>query len=112
MSPGMLVVARGRAPRAALLVADTAALPVRDAAMDLTLAMHMLYHVPEPDRAVRELRRIPRPGRRLIVVLNGPGHLRELRDLIAEAWADRWCGRVSGSAWTRANCCCVPSSRQ
>ncbi|MGD0239492.1 MAG: methyltransferase domain-containing protein [Streptosporangiaceae bacterium] len=87
MSPGMLTAARSRAPRAALLVADAAALPVRDGAVGLTLAMHMLYHVPEPDRAVRELRRITRPGGRLIVGLNGADHLRELRGLIAEGLA-------------------------
>ena len=87
MSPGMLLAARDRAPRAALLVADAAALPVRDAAAGLTLAMHMLYHVPEPERAVRELRRITRPGGRVIVGLNGADHLRELRGLIAEALA-------------------------
>ena len=87
MSPGMLLAARRRAPRASLLVADAAALPVRDGAADLTLATHMLYHVPEPDRAIRELRRVTRPGGRLIVVLNGADHLRELRGLIAEAMA-------------------------
>jgi SAM-dependent methyltransferase len=87
MSPGMLLAARSRAPRASLLVADAAALPVRDGAVGLTLAMHMLYHVPEPERAVRELRRITRPGGWVIVVLNGTDHLRELRGLIAEAMA-------------------------
>jgi SAM-dependent methyltransferase len=85
MSPGMLLAAKGRAPRAALLVADAMALPVRDAAADLTLAMHMLYHVPEPERALRELRRITRPGGLVIVGLNGADHLRELRGLMAEA---------------------------
>jgi SAM-dependent methyltransferase len=87
MSPGMLAAARSGAPRARLMVADATALPVRDAAAGLTLAMHMLYHVPEPDRAVRELRRITRPGGRAIVGLNGADHLRELRGLIAEALA-------------------------
>ena len=87
MSPGMLRAAGGRAPQAGLLVADAMALPVRDAAAGLTLAMHMLYHVPEPQRAVRELRRITRPGGRLIVGLNGADHLRELRGLMAEALA-------------------------
>jgi SAM-dependent methyltransferase len=33
MSPGMLLAARSRAPRAGLLVADAAALPVRDGAL-------------------------------------------------------------------------------
>jgi SAM-dependent methyltransferase len=85
LSPGMLLAARGRAPEAGLLVADATALPFPDAAADLTLAMHMLYHVPEPDRAVRDLRRITRPGGRLIVALNGEDHLRELRDVVAAA---------------------------
>ena len=87
ISAGMLQAARRRTPRAALLVADAHALPVRDAAADLTLAMHMLYHVPEPDRAVRELRRITRPGGRLIVGLNCDDHLKELRDVVTAALA-------------------------
>ena len=87
LSPGMLQAARRRAPEAGLLTADATALPFADAAVDLTLATHMLYHVPEPDRAVRELRRITRPGGRLIVSLNGQDHLRELRDVVAAALA-------------------------
>ena len=85
LSPGMLMAAQGRAPGAALLVADATALPIPDAATDLTLAMHMLYHVPEPEHAVRELRRVTRPGGRVIVSLNGENHLRELRDVVAAA---------------------------
>lgn len=85
LSAGMLAAARGRAPRASLIAADAAALPLCDDASDLTLAMHMLYHLPEPAKAVRELRRITRPGGRVLVVLNGEGHLRELRDLITAA---------------------------
>ena len=87
ISPGMLHAARRRTRQAGLLVADATTLPVRDAAADITLAMHMLYHVPEPDRAVRELRRITRPGGRLVVGLNGSDHLRELRDVVAAAVA-------------------------
>jgi SAM-dependent methyltransferase len=87
LSPGMLHAAKGRAPEAALLVADATALPFPDGTADLTLAMHMLYHVPEPERAVRELRRITRPGGQVIVALNGEDHLRELRDLVAAALA-------------------------
>ena len=87
LSPGMLHAARRRAPQAGLMVADATALPFRDAAADVTLAMHMLYHVPAPESAVRELRRITRPGGRVIVALNGEDHLRELRDVIAAAIA-------------------------
>ena len=85
LSAGMLHAARGRAPRASLAAGDAAALPLRDDASGLTLAMHMLYHVPGPSAAVRELRRITRPGGQVLVVLNGEDHLRELRDLITAA---------------------------
>ncbi len=90
MSTGMLRAARQRAddagrPGLALLAADATALPLRDGAADLTFAMHMLYHVPEPRRAVAELRRVTRPGGRLIVGLNGEDHLQEMRDVITAA---------------------------
>jgi ubiquinone/menaquinone biosynthesis C-methylase UbiE len=83
LSAGMLAAARRRAPAAALTAADAAALPLRDHAVSLTLAAHMLYHVPDSRAAAGELRRITRPGGQVLVVLNGPGHLRELHDLIA-----------------------------
>lgn len=85
LSPGMLYAARHRAPEAGLVVADATALPFRDAAADVTLAMHMLYHVPAPEGAVCELRRITRPRGRVIVALNGGDHLGELRDVVAGA---------------------------
>jgi SAM-dependent methyltransferase len=84
---GMLTAARDRLPAAPKLPrfagADAAALPVRDAVADVTLATHMLYHVPEPARAVRELRRVTRPGGRVVIVLNGAGHLKQLRAVLA-----------------------------
>jgi SAM-dependent methyltransferase len=73
---------------AALVAGDAAALPLRDGSADLTLAMHMLYHVPDPAAAVRELRRVTRPRGRVVVGLNGADHLRELRALIAAAGGD------------------------
>lgn len=85
LSAGMLQAARSRAPGASLVAGDAAALPLRDNASGLTLAMHMLYHVPEPPAAVRELRRITQPGGQVLVMLNGEDHLRELRDLITTA---------------------------
>jgi SAM-dependent methyltransferase len=85
LSAGMLPAARSRAPYAILAAGDAAALPLRDGVSDLTLAAHMLYHLPQPAAAIRELRRITRPGGQVLVVLNGADHLRELRDLITTA---------------------------
>jgi ubiquinone/menaquinone biosynthesis C-methylase UbiE len=96
LSPGMLRAARQRAQQAGrpgrrgpdLVAADVAALPLRDSCADLTLAMGMLYHVPEPESALRELRRVTRPGGRLLVGLNGVDHHRELRAVIRAGLAD------------------------
>ncbi len=75
LSHGMLTAARTGAPGAGLLVGDAAALPLADDVADVTLAAHMLYHVPDRAAAAREFRRITRPGGQLVVVLNGADHL-------------------------------------
>jgi SAM-dependent methyltransferase len=82
LSPGMLAAAKAAAPGASLAVGDAAALPLADAVAHVTLAPHMLYHVPDPRAAVAELRRVTRRGGQLLVVLNGPDHLAELRELM------------------------------
>ena len=78
LSVGMLRAA-GAGPRVA---GDAAAIPLRTGSVDVALALHMLYHVPDPAAAVRELRRVTRPGGRVLVVLNGADHLRELHALL------------------------------
>jgi SAM-dependent methyltransferase len=86
ISPGMLATTRA-ASGAAPVSADAARLPLRDDSIDVTLAMHMLYHAPDPAAAVREFRRVTRPGGRVIVGLNGGDHLHQLRTIIATAVA-------------------------
>jgi ubiquinone/menaquinone biosynthesis C-methylase UbiE len=83
MSAGMLTAARRRAPGAGALCGDASRLPLADGCVDVALAPHMLYHVPDPLAAITELRRVTRPGGRVLVVLNGTDHLQELRDLVA-----------------------------
>ncbi len=85
LSPGMLAAARGQAPRASLIAADAAALPLHAETTHLTLAMHMLHHVPDALAVVRELRRITHRGGQVLVALRGEDHLREMRDAIATA---------------------------
>jgi SAM-dependent methyltransferase len=61
------------------------ALPARDAAFDVVLAVHMLYHVRDRAAAVRELRRVLAPGGRCVAVTNGARHLLTLRALTEQA---------------------------
>jgi SAM-dependent methyltransferase len=102
MSLGMLAAARERLASpgsagspgdVALIGADATALPLPDGVAGLTLAMHMLYHVADPSAAVRELRRVTQPGGRVVIGLNAPDHLRELREIVAVARGDGARGR-------------------
>ena len=70
-----LTAARGVDAR----LADVSHLPYADASFDLVVAMWMLYHVPDLDRALAEIRRVLRPGGRLVAVTNGREHLAALR---------------------------------
>ncbi|MDH3686773.1 MAG: methyltransferase domain-containing protein [Myxococcales bacterium] len=80
-SPAMLSDARARGTQADLAVGGHAsALPFRDDRFDALLAAHMLYHVRDRAAALRELRRVLRPGGRLCVATNDWTHLIELRE--------------------------------
>ena len=70
LSPGMLRSARPFAGPAPLLVVDAQALPFATDSFDVTLAMHMLYHVPDRRVAIAELRRVLRPDGVALVVTN------------------------------------------
>ena len=58
---------------------DVQQLLAPDDAYDVVVAMWMLYHVPDLDRGLAELRRVLRPGGRLVAVTNGDEHLADLR---------------------------------
>jgi SAM-dependent methyltransferase len=98
LSRGMLEAARRRAPAARLLEADAGLIPLATGSSELTLAAHMLYHMPDPQATSRELRRVTRPGGRVLVGLNGADHLRELRAHIAGALDDAAPGGPAGGA--------------
>ena len=53
--------------------ADVQQLPFGDAQFDVVAAMWMLYHVPDLDRALAEIRRVLRPGGLFVAVTNGDG---------------------------------------
>jgi len=47
------------------------AIPVEDASFDVVLCLQVLEHVPDPAAAVRELRRVVRPGGRVLASTHG-----------------------------------------
>ena len=56
-------------------VADAMDLPFEDASFDAVVAMWMLYHVPDLDVALAEVRRVLRPGGLFVAVTNGDAHM-------------------------------------
>jgi SAM-dependent methyltransferase len=92
ISPRMVELARARGIDAR--VGDVQELPFEDATFDVAVAAWMLYHVPDLDRGLAELRRVLAPGGRLVAVVNGAPHLQELRELF---------GRRFESTITREN---------
>jgi len=87
LSPGMLTAAEARSA-ASLLVGDAQRLPFADAMFGCVLAMHMLYHVPDRDAALAEMRRVLRPGGVAVALTNSHRHLEELNDLIGSVVHD------------------------
>jgi SAM-dependent methyltransferase len=67
--------------------ADAMHLPFADNSMDAVLAMHMIYHLPDIDRGLAEMRRVLRPGGLLIASTNGADDKIELDDLWSRAAA-------------------------
>ena len=67
-------------------VADAMALPFAEDSFDLVVAMHVLHHVPDPDRAIREMRRVLRPSGLAVVTTSGRDNLASLFRLGGEAF--------------------------
>lgn len=82
ISPGMLAEAAGRRTllrRFERVCADAAALPLRDASVDLVFSNLMLHWCGDPDAVFGESRRVLRPGGLLTFTTFGPDTLAELR---------------------------------
>ena len=82
-SAGMVEEAMARCSTLSLanvtgLTADAVSLPFPDGSFDAVMAMHMLYHVTDAERAIAEFYRLLRPGGTLLVTCNGADNMREL----------------------------------
>lgn len=68
-------------PGASVKQCDAANLPFADKSFNWVIANYMLYHLDDPDRALKEFTRVLRPDGHLIVALNGRDHLAELLEI-------------------------------
>lgn len=69
----------------AVTLADAQHLPYPDATFDLIMANHMLYHVPDVQRATEEFRRVLKPDGVLMVATNSQQSMPELQVLMRRA---------------------------
>lgn len=88
LSPGMLEKAQDllfdRAQRFTFQNFDAQSIPHEDNSLDAVIANHMLYHVPDLEKALSEIARVLKPTGRLFAATNGSGHMKELRELRAK----------------------------
>jgi SAM-dependent methyltransferase len=61
--------------------ANASALPFEDRSFDAVIAMHMLYHVPDPAKGIAEMFRVLKPGGFLAVTTNGADNMRKMYEL-------------------------------
>lgn len=87
-SQGMLDVVQEQAHRQSLPVqpirAFAEALPLCDASCDRVMGNHMLYHVADQRAALREMRRVLKPGGRVILATNAADSGQRLIDVHME----------------------------
>lgn len=68
-------------------VLDAQDIPFTHQHCDVIIANHMLYHVPDVDKAVSEIRRVLKPEGRLYAATNSLNHMKELDDFVTEHMA-------------------------
>ena len=84
LSPGMLdaawrnLVVTGRPFKFEEI--DAQSIPYEDETFDAVIANHMLYHVPDRPKAIAEIKRVLKPGGRLIATTVGENHMKEMMD--------------------------------
>jgi ubiquinone/menaquinone biosynthesis C-methylase UbiE len=86
-------------------IIDAQSIPFEDASFDAVMANHMLYHVPDRDKAFSEIRRILKPGGKFFAATNGQNHIKEMDELI-ERFApntDFWGGFSASGSFTLEN---------
>ena len=87
-SSGMLEVARAKTDQVEWLQANAMELPFADSSFDVVTARHMLYHVPDMNKALQEAKRVLKPNGRFLAVTNDDGYMLEFWNTVIEAVRD------------------------
>lgn len=82
VSPGML---EKHTPTATLTVGDAQYLPYLNHTFDVVMANHMLYHVPDIDQALHEIKRVMKPDGIFVSATNSLNSMPELQVLLRRA---------------------------
>jgi len=67
---------------------DAQSIPFEDETFDAVIANFMLYHVPDRPKALNEIKRVLKPGGKLIAATAGDGHMKEMMDYLKQVHTD------------------------
>lgn len=99
VSPEMLEQARLRLPESRnleLRIGELEHLPMREQEADAALMSMVLYHVSEPERAIREVYRVLRPGGLFLLVDFLKHNQEQIKDIIGGVWLGFTRQQISG----------------
>jgi SAM-dependent methyltransferase len=98
-SAGMVAKAKSANVDVEFLEADAQSLPFADESFDVVTARHMLYHVPDIPRALREIHRVLRANGRFLAVTNVHDNMRDYMNALretADALQDKMADEIRG----------------
>ncbi len=78
--------------------ASVLSIPYADASFDMVMAAHVLEHLPQPDRALKEMVRVLKPGGRLFICMTRRSLFGMLIQMRWRTWA---VSESQGMAWLR-----------
>jgi len=65
-------------------IIDAETIPYPNQVFDVVIGCHMLYHIPDIEKALRSINRVLKPGGRFISTTISQRHIQELKDFLSE----------------------------